>query len=120
MIRALWTAAGALALCLAVVGAVLPVLPTTPFVLGAAFAFAKGSPRARAWLIEHRTFGPIIVEWEAKGAIAPRYKLLACALMLLALGGSALASVSPTILTIQTVCTTLAAAFILSRPNGGR
>jgi uncharacterized membrane protein YbaN (DUF454 family) len=112
--------AGALALCLALLGALLPVLPTTPFVLGAAFAFAKGSPRARAWLTEHRTFGPIIAAWESQGAIAPRYKLLACTLMLLALLGSAWASVSQTILTVQIICTTLAAAFILTRPNGER
>ncbi|HPF25525.1 MAG TPA: YbaN family protein [Steroidobacteraceae bacterium] len=120
MVRLIWTMAGALALCCAVIGALLPVLPTTPFVLGAALAFAKGSPRARAWLTEHRTFGPIIAQWEMQGAIAPRYKRLACALMLLALGGSVLAGTTHTVLTIQLICTTFAAAFILSRPNGDR
>ena len=58
--RALWLAAGVLAVITGIVGIVLPVLPTTPFVIVAAFCFARGSPRWERWLLNHRHFGPML------------------------------------------------------------
>ncbi|MEC7257498.1 MAG: YbaN family protein, partial [Pseudomonadota bacterium] len=66
--RPLWTLAGLLSLAVGILGIFLPVLPTTPLVLLAAFCFGKGSPRLRAWILEHRRFGPMIADWEATGA----------------------------------------------------
>jgi uncharacterized membrane protein YbaN (DUF454 family) len=51
-----------------------PLLPTTPFLLLAAFVFSKGSPRLHHWLIAHRTFGPIIQEWQQHRVIPLRVK----------------------------------------------
>ena len=116
--RPLWIAAGILSLLLGAIGAVLPVLPTTPFVLLAAFSFAKSAPRLALWLEEHKLFGPIIADWRRSGAIAPRYKALALTMMAAALGFSVYAGFSGLVIGIQAACIALAGAFILSRPNG--
>lgn len=59
---------------LGIIGVVLPVLPTTPFLLLAAACYARGSPRLEAWLLGHPRFGPALRDWRLHGAIAPRAK----------------------------------------------
>jgi uncharacterized protein len=66
---------------LGIVGAFLPVMPTTPFMLVAAACFARASPRFYNWLLNSRTFGPLIVEWRRYRSIPYRTKLWAIALM---------------------------------------
>lgn len=79
--RILWLTLGCASLLLGAIGAVLPVLPTTPFVILAAFAFGKSSPRLRAWLLNSRIFGHLIRDWEAYGSIPTRVKVYACLMM---------------------------------------
>ena len=79
MIRLVYLGLGWLSLLLAAVGAVLPLLPTVPFVLLAAFCFARGHPPLEAWLLRHPHFGPHIRDWRARGAISRRGKLAALA-----------------------------------------
>lgn len=62
------------ALLLGLVGIVVPGLPTTPLVLLAAFAAARGSPRLEGWLRAHPRFGPLIRDWQAHGAVSRRAK----------------------------------------------
>ena len=64
-----------------IIGAFLPVLPTTPFLLLAAWAFARSSPRLEAWLLDHKTFGRPLRDWRERGAISRRAKTMACLLM---------------------------------------
>ena len=71
-------------LALGVVGIVVPGLPTVPFVLLSAYAAARGSKRLHAWLLAHRRFGPMIRDWQARGAVSRRAKWLATAMMALA------------------------------------
>lgn len=117
MKRAFWITVGLLALALGLVGAALPLLPTTPFVLVAVFAFARSSPRLHAWLVNHPRFGPAIGHWQREGAISRRAKWSAVAMMLLAFGVSWLVGVGLTILAVQAAVLGGAAAFILSRPE---
>jgi len=79
--RLLW-AGGVLALVTGAIGIVLPGLPTTPFVLLAAACFVRASPRAHAWLLANRTFGPMLAEWEQHRRIPRRIKMLALAMMI--------------------------------------
>ncbi|MGL6419722.1 YbaN family protein [Aeromonas allosaccharophila] len=57
-------ALGWLAFATGIVGIVLPLLPTTPFMLLAAALFARSSPRFHRWLLTHPWFGPPIVDWQ--------------------------------------------------------
>lgn len=74
---------GWLSLFLGVIGIFLPILPTTPFALLAAYFFSKSSERLHEWLISQRTLGPMIVTWQRYGVIRPRAKWLATILMTL-------------------------------------
>ena len=79
--RLLWGAAGVLALAAGIVGFFLPLLPTTPFVLLAAFCFSRGSARLEAWLLAHPRWGPLIRDWRVRHAMPLRAKQLAWAMM---------------------------------------
>ena len=72
--RWLWLVLAYACLGLGIVGIFLPGLPTTPFVLLAAYAAARGSKRLHAWLLAHRMFGPMIRDWEASGAVSRKAK----------------------------------------------
>ena len=80
-LRWAWWLLAYVALALGLVGIVVPGLPTVPFVLLSAFAAARGSQRLHAWLLAHRQFGPMIVDWQAHGAVSRRAKLLAVTMM---------------------------------------
>lgn len=90
LVRALYLGAGFLALLLGVLGAFLPVLPTTPFVLLAAACFARGSEYFHRKLLENRIAGPIIREWCIYHSIPRRAKRWAYLLMALSFGSSIL------------------------------
>jgi len=82
-LRGLWIGGGATALALGVVGIFLPLLPTTPFVLLAAFCFARGCARCERWMLAHPRFGPVVRAWRARRAIPWPAKLLAWVMMAL-------------------------------------
>ena len=77
MARLFYLAAGLFSLLLGAVGAFLPLLPTVPFVILAAFCFARSSPRLEARLLGHRSFGPHIRAWRERGAISRKGKIAA-------------------------------------------
>ena len=114
--RAAWFAVGLVAVLLAALGAALPLLPTTPFLLVAAFAFARSSERWHAWLLSHRVFGPIIDDWRRHRAIDRRTKIVGVGSMVAVLVVSVALGVGPVVLAVQALALTASAAFVLSRP----
>lgn len=87
--RVLWMGAGALALAVGVVGIFLPLLPTTPLVLLAAWCFSRGSARWERWLLAHPRFGPMVRDWRANRAVPRRAKQLAIGMMAISSAGAA-------------------------------
>lgn len=76
-LRAVYYIIGCLMIVLGVIGAILPIMPTVPFLLVASWCFARSSPRFHHWLHAHKVFGPPIKQWEDHGVISPFVKLLA-------------------------------------------
>lgn len=85
-IRAALLVLALLSLALAVVGVFLPVVPTVPFVLLAAWAAARSSPRLNLWLEQHPRMGPMIVAWRRGGVVRRSAKWTATVLMTLSAG----------------------------------
>jgi hypothetical protein len=79
--RALWLVGGWLALVIGLIGVFLPLLPTTPFVLVAAWCFSRGSPRVERWLLEHPRLGPVVRDWREHHAVPLPAKQFATVMM---------------------------------------
>ncbi len=116
--RPLYAAAGWLMVALGLVGLVLPVMPTTIFMILAAWFFSRSSPRFEAWLLDHKYFGPPIRQWRESGAIPLPAKLFAVGSMA---GGFAvfLYLTQPPLWLAAVVAAFLlaSAAFVVTRPG---
>ena len=77
----LWRFLAVGCVALAVLGAVLPVLPTVPFLIVAAWAGGKGWPQLERWLLEHPRHGPAIRRWRDHRAVPRRAKWMAALMM---------------------------------------
>jgi uncharacterized membrane protein YbaN (DUF454 family) len=86
----LLTLLGVLSLLLGIIGIVVPLLPTTPFVLLAAALFARSSPRFHHWLLNQRHFGPMIDDWQRYRGMRRSAKRRANVMILLSFGLSLL------------------------------
>ncbi len=117
MMRAVWLSLGMFALALGVIGIFLPLLPTVPFLLLAAFGFARSSERLHHWLLSHPVFGPPISDWRERGAIGPRAKRLATISILAAFAISLALGLKLWILLTQAAVLTAVLVFIWSRPS---
>jgi hypothetical protein len=69
---------GWLMVVLGFIGALLPLMPTTIFLIMAAWFFARSSPRLETWLLTHPQFGPTLNAWRESGAISTSAKTAAC------------------------------------------
>jgi uncharacterized membrane protein YbaN (DUF454 family) len=85
-VRWLLIASGAVFVGLGLIGAALPLLPTTPFMLLAAACFARSSERFHQALLRNRLIGPTIREWRATRSIPRRAKITAMMLIVLTFG----------------------------------
>ena len=80
-ITMLWRALAVVSLLAGVIGVFLPVVPTVPFVLVAAWAGSRGWPALEKWLLEHAVYGPPIRQWRERGAVSRRAKWFATVAM---------------------------------------
>ena len=79
--RVLYVALGLFFVALGVVGAVLPLLPTTPFLILAGFFFARSSRRLNDWLLRNRLFGPMIRDWQKYRGVRLKVKIVALTML---------------------------------------
>lgn len=114
----LWTFLGLMCVGLALIGVVLPLLPTVPFLLLAAFFFAKSSERLHTWLVTHRLFGPMILDWQNSGAIRPKAKKAATISIAAVFLFSVIMGVPSHVIAIQFIVLGGVLTFIWTRPNG--
>ena len=116
MVRLAYLIAGLLSLLLGAIGLFVPLLPTVPFVILAAFCFARSSPRLEQWLVGHARFGPHIAAWRSRGAISPTGKR--AALIAFALSTAAgLAMLSWPWPLIPAAAALIGGSWIMSRPS---
>lgn len=79
--KLLWRVLALVLVALGLLGVLLPVLPTVPFLLAAAWASARGWPALARWLVEHPRYGEYIRCWQQEGAVPRRAKWAASAMM---------------------------------------
>jgi len=115
-LRFLWLLVGLTALATGAVGLVLPLLPTTPFLLIAAFAFARSSTLLHRWLREHRSFGPLIDNWQRNRSIDRKTKRTAIIVIVMTPVVTWLFDAPLWLIACQIVVLSAPAIFILTRP----
>ncbi|MFT4794601.1 MAG: uncharacterized membrane protein YbaN (DUF454 family) [Paracoccaceae bacterium] len=117
--KAFWFIIGCFSIALGVIGAALPLLPTVPFLLLAAFSFARSSPRVHDWLLSHPRLGPPITDWRNNGAIGRRAKWLASGSIAAAFTVSLVLGVAGWVLAVQAATLCCVSLFIWTRPDSG-
>ncbi|MDG1209295.1 MAG: YbaN family protein [Paracoccaceae bacterium] len=115
--RIFWLGFGWICVGLGAIGAVLPLLPTVPFLLLAAFCFARSSEKVHRWLVEHPKLGPPIADWQSSGSIRRKVKWMATASIIVSFAIPALMGVRPMVLAIQAVALICVSVFIWTRPE---
>lgn len=115
MVTPLWLLLGLVSTAAGLAGIVLPLVPTTPFLLLAAYCFARSSPVLHNWLVTHPALGKPIDDWQQHRAISRRTKVTSTAVMAVAYAGSVVAGFPPWILVLQAVVLVAVGGFILSR-----
>lgn len=103
---------------LAILGVFLPLLPTTPFLLLAAFCFSRSSKRFHEWLINHPWFGDYIRNFQEGRGMTMRSKIWSISLIWLSIGSSAFFFVSSTLLQLGLLLIAASVSgYLMSRPT---
>ena len=119
--RLIYLVIGWLSLGMAVAGIILPILPTTPMLLVAVWAFGKSSPELAERIRNHRVCGPPVRAWQDHGAISIKAKFLAILIMAMMGGWLWVYGTLPVWLTLLIIAVmTGAGVFVGSRPSAAR
>ena len=112
----MWLCIGLLSLGLGVTGVFVPLMPTTVFLLIAAYAFARSSDRLHDWLLSHRLFGSLIKDWQKHGAISRRAKFFSTLSMVVIVILSMILKAPGWVVWMQVFVLGCVASFLLTRP----
>jgi uncharacterized membrane protein YbaN (DUF454 family) len=104
-------------LVLAIIGVVLPGLPTVPFLLLTAWFAAKGSERLHRWLYAHPHLGKLLVDWEQQRSISRTSKIAAVILLTVSWVIMYVRIDNPWLMAAMAVLFVAVTAFLLSRPE---
>lgn len=115
--RFLWLSLGLVCLCLGTIGVFLPLLPTTSFMLVAAFAFARSSPRLHRWLLQHKVFGRLIQDWQTHRAISINAKIASLISMIVIVAFSVFLQLPAFVIWLQIGVLSLVSLFLWTRPS---
>lgn len=113
IVRQVYIVIGVVFVGLGFIGVFLPILPTTPFLIIAVWAFSKGSPRLERWLLKHPKFGPLVRDWRAHRVIPLRAKLFAWLMMVASFSYLMWFSTVPTRYVLMAGATMLAGAIYI-------
>jgi uncharacterized membrane protein YbaN (DUF454 family) len=115
--RIAYLVTGLLFVGLGVLGAFLPVVPTTPFLLVSLWAFSKSSARLERWLLEHPRFGPRLVAWRTQRVIPLPVKLTAWGSMIASVTFMAVTGVPVTGILGAASVMAIGAIYIATKPS---
>lgn len=104
-------------LALAIIGVVLPGLPTVPFLLLSAWFAAKGSERLHRWLYAHPHFGKLLIDWEQQGAVSRSSKIAAVILLIVSWIIMYFVNGNPWLMTGLALLFISVLTFLLTRPS---
>ena len=105
-------------LVLGFIGLLLPIVPTTPFILVSVWFFARSSKKLENWLINHKIFGKNIRDWKEKGAISKNAKLSAIPLIIFSFSATIYLNEIFYLDLFLAVLGLLISTFIITRPSG--
>lgn len=115
--RGLWYALGIVTLILGLIGIALPIMPTVPFLLVAAWAFSRSSPRLKQKILDHPTYGPPVRAWQERGAVGRTAKLWAVGAISFGVGLTIWLGMPVWLILMQaTVCTAIG-LYVTTRPE---
>ena len=119
-LRLIYLAIGWVCTSLGIVGAFLPVMPTTPFLIVAVWAFSRSSPRLKSWLYHHPRYGETLQNWFEYGAVSARIKFFAIITMSMSIPIVYVLTDNATIAGIQAAILLIVSVFLISRPTTGQ
>jgi len=117
-LRYVYITLGWISLVTGIIGIFLPILPTAPFIILAAFFFSRGSERWHRWLLANKRFGPMIRNWEAGHSISKGAKIMA--LVTMVAGGTGtffIQSIPLWVRVSQDIVLVLVGIYIITRPT---
>lgn len=125
--RGLYMAAGTFFLALGAAGTVVPLLPTTPFLLLTAYCYSRSSKRLQNWLYTHPRFGPVLNDWEQHRSLSRKTKTIGISAVWIGIAGSIVTlhfTTAPHLFPYLTAFLLLVATsvtfFLATRPSGPR
>ncbi|WP_405402314.1 YbaN family protein [Paracoccus sp. Ld10] len=117
MRRRIWLVIGWLFTLCGIIGIALPVVPTVPFLLVAAWAFARSSPVLERRILDHPTYGPPVRAWQERGVVKPLAKLWAITAMASGVVISWWVAMPAWVVATQAVICGTVAIFLMTRPS---